>query len=176
MSFAALAIVIVHLAMYGVVPAADDGFATHLFQLLMVAQVPIVGCFIVTWLPRAPWRTLNVLTVQFGAALWPLSPSFFLHNRLAFKTDGTGIAPTVRVESQRLACDPAVKRVSGIWSFCTSSADLVINGTIFRTGGAAVGSEFSVVNVTTTVDHIPFMVNTAGTIVIDVMSSEGAFD
>ncbi len=69
MSFAALAMVLIRLAVYGVAPEADGGTPAHIFQLLMVAQVPIVWFFVVTWLPRAPWRTLQVLAAQFSAAL-----------------------------------------------------------------------------------------------------------
>ena len=47
----------------------DEGTAAHIFQLLMVAQVPVVGFFIVKWLPRAPGPTLPVLALQAGAAL-----------------------------------------------------------------------------------------------------------
>ena len=69
MSLAALTIVLVHAAIFGVVQEADEGTAAHVFQLLMVGQVPIVVFFAAKWLPRAPQRTLQVLVLQVGTAL-----------------------------------------------------------------------------------------------------------
>jgi len=54
MSFAALALVLGHVAMFGAAREADEGTAAHLFHLLMVAQVPIVAVFAIRWLPRIP--------------------------------------------------------------------------------------------------------------------------
>jgi hypothetical protein len=45
MSLAALAIVLGHAAVFGIVHEADEGTAAHLFQLLMAAQVPVVAFF-----------------------------------------------------------------------------------------------------------------------------------
>ena len=45
MSFAALATVLGHVAMFGAVREADEGTAAHIFQLLIAAQVPIVAVF-----------------------------------------------------------------------------------------------------------------------------------
>ena len=78
MSFVALAMVLIRLAVYGVAPEADEGTPAQVFQLLMVAQVPIVWFFVVTWLPRAPWRTLQVLAIQFVAALLGIMAVVFL--------------------------------------------------------------------------------------------------
>jgi hypothetical protein len=41
MSLTALAIVLIHLARFGIVHEADKGTSAPPFQLLMVAQVPI---------------------------------------------------------------------------------------------------------------------------------------
>jgi hypothetical protein len=40
------------LALYGVVEREDEGAAARTFQLLLAAQLPIIGFFAVTWLPR----------------------------------------------------------------------------------------------------------------------------
>ena len=69
MSLAALALVLGHAAMFGVVHETDEGTAAHIFQLLMAAQVPIVIFFALKWLPRLPRETLLVLALQAGAAL-----------------------------------------------------------------------------------------------------------
>lgn len=82
MSLAALGVVLGALAIAGGPDAArepDEGTAAHLFQLLMVAQVPVVAFFAVKWLPRAPKQALLVLTLQAVAGLAALAPVFFLH-------------------------------------------------------------------------------------------------
>ncbi len=78
MSLAALAIVLGNIALYGIVRQADEGSAAHLFQLLIGGQIPIVAFSAVKWLPRAPRQALEVLALQAGAALLPMSVVFFL--------------------------------------------------------------------------------------------------
>ena len=78
MSFAALATVLAHVVMFGIVREADEGTAAHIFQLLMTAEVPIVAFFAIKWLPRIPRQALQVLALQVGAALAALAPVFFL--------------------------------------------------------------------------------------------------
>ncbi len=78
MSFAALATVLAHVAMFGVAREADEGTAAHIWQMLMAAQIPIVTFFAIKWLPRTPRQALLVLTLQGGAALAALAPVFFL--------------------------------------------------------------------------------------------------
>ncbi len=78
MSFAALATVLAHVVMFGVAREADEGTAAHVFQLLMIAEVPIVAFFAIKWLPRSPGQALQVLALQVGAALAALAPVFFL--------------------------------------------------------------------------------------------------
>ncbi len=78
MSFAALATVLVHVAMFGVAREADEGTAAHIWQILMAAQIPIVAFFAIKWLPRTPRQALLVLALQGGAALAALAPVFFL--------------------------------------------------------------------------------------------------
>jgi hypothetical protein len=79
MSCAALAVVLVHVALFGAAREADEGAAAHVFQLLMIAEVPIVAFFAIKWLPRIPIRALQVLALQVGAALAALAPVFFLN-------------------------------------------------------------------------------------------------
>jgi hypothetical protein len=77
MSLGALALVLVHFVLYGIVHEADEGTPAHLFQLLMAAQVPIVAFFAIKWLPRAPGPALKVLAVQAAAALAAFAAVFF---------------------------------------------------------------------------------------------------
>jgi hypothetical protein len=78
MSFAALATVLVHVALFGVARQADEGTAAHIWQMLMAAQIPITVFFAFKWLPRAPRQALLVLVLQGGASLAAIAPVFFL--------------------------------------------------------------------------------------------------
>ena len=78
MSLAALALALGNAAIFGVVYEADEGTAAHLFQLLMVVQIPVVAFFAIKWLPRAPRETLRILALQAGAALAAFAAVFFL--------------------------------------------------------------------------------------------------
>lgn len=78
MSLAALTVVLGHAAIFGVVHEADEGAAAHIFQLLMVAQIPVVAHFAIKWLPRAPRQTLQVLALQAGAGIAAFAAVFFL--------------------------------------------------------------------------------------------------
>ncbi len=78
MSLAALAIVPVHVAIYGIVHEADEGRAAHLWQLLMAGQAPMVAYFALKWLPRTPRQALPVFAAQLGAALASCASVFFL--------------------------------------------------------------------------------------------------
>lgn len=64
MSVASIGMVIAHVALYGVVHESDEGTPAHVFQLLMMAQVPIVVLFAVQRLRAAPVAAANVLLVQ----------------------------------------------------------------------------------------------------------------
>lgn len=79
MSSAALALVLGHVAIFGVAHEADEGTAAHIWQILMAAQAPIVALFAIKWLPRTPKQALLVLALQAGAALAALAPIFFLN-------------------------------------------------------------------------------------------------
>ncbi len=78
MSLTALAVVLVHVAVYGVVHEADEGTAAHIWQLLIAGQMPVLAFFLIKWLPRAPRQALYVLVLQAGAVLASMAPVFFL--------------------------------------------------------------------------------------------------
>jgi len=46
----------------------DEGTPAHIFQLLMILQVPIIGIFAVRSLRRAPLPTLQILVCHAVAA------------------------------------------------------------------------------------------------------------
>jgi hypothetical protein len=78
MSLVALAMVLGHVVMFGVAREADEGAAAHTFQLLMIAQVPIMVFFVIKWLRRAPGQTVRMLALQVGTALAAVAPVFFI--------------------------------------------------------------------------------------------------
>jgi hypothetical protein len=77
MSLVALALVLGHIVMFGIVREADEGAAAHIFQLLMVAEVPLIAFFAIKWLPRFPRQALQVLALQAAAGLAALAPVFY---------------------------------------------------------------------------------------------------
>jgi hypothetical protein len=74
MSFTALLLVLVHVATVGVAPQADEGAEAHLWQLLMVAQLPLIAYFGIRWVPSAPEQALVVLLTQLAFALMAATP------------------------------------------------------------------------------------------------------
>jgi hypothetical protein len=79
MSFVALATVLGHVAIFGVAREADEGTAAHVFQLLMLTQLPIMMFFAVKWLRRNPRQALLVMALQLAAAVAALAPVFALN-------------------------------------------------------------------------------------------------
>jgi hypothetical protein len=69
MSLAALALVMVYVVLFGIVHQPDEGTPAHIFQLLMVGQMPLVAFFALKWLPKEPKRAVVVLAFQGAAAL-----------------------------------------------------------------------------------------------------------
>ncbi len=79
MSVTALAVLLGSIAASsGVVRDTDEGAVAHIWQLLMVGQLPILAYFLIRWLPRVPRQTLYVLALQIGAALAAMAPVYFL--------------------------------------------------------------------------------------------------
>lgn len=78
LSLAALGVLGLALAA-GANEQSDEGTFTHLWQLLVFGQVPIVGWFAVRWVPIAPRSGLVVLGAQIIAGLAALAPVYLLH-------------------------------------------------------------------------------------------------
>lgn len=78
MSVLALTTVVVHVAVYGAAREADEGTAAHLWQLLMVFQMPFVAFFAIKWLPRQGRPAVGVLILQLLAGLAAAAPVFLL--------------------------------------------------------------------------------------------------
>ena len=77
MSLVALAVVLGHIALFGVGHEADEGTAAHIWQILMAVQVPIIAFFAIKYLPQKPKQALLVLALQIVFALIACAPVFF---------------------------------------------------------------------------------------------------
>ena len=71
--------IVVHIARFGTAPQADEGTAAHIWQLLMVLEVPAVAVFAAKWLPEAPKQALIVLALQGAAIVAAAAPVALLH-------------------------------------------------------------------------------------------------
>jgi hypothetical protein len=78
MSLVAVAIVLIQIVRFGVVREADEGTVAHVWQLLMVAQLPIIAYFAFTWLPRATKPAIAVLALDLIAIVVAAAPVFLL--------------------------------------------------------------------------------------------------
>jgi hypothetical protein len=78
MSLAALGIVLGHIAFFGTAREADEGAAAHLWQLLMMGQLPAIAFFAIRWVPRAPVQASVVLGLQALAAVAAAAPVYIL--------------------------------------------------------------------------------------------------
>ena len=78
MSVVALGTVLLHIAIFGAAREADEGTATHIWQLLMAGQLPIIVFFAFKQLPEAPGRALPILAAQIVAAFAALAPVYWL--------------------------------------------------------------------------------------------------
>lgn len=79
MSVAALTVLGVSLAMFGVPPPhADEGATAHIWQLLMTLQFLGIGWFAFKWLRKSPRVALGVLGIQVALALAAMAPVYIL--------------------------------------------------------------------------------------------------
>lgn len=75
MSVGALAVVLIAVLTGGVKPRPDEYAAAHIWQLLMVGQLPFLGWFALRWLRRDFRSAVPVVGLQilaFGLALLPV--------------------------------------------------------------------------------------------------------
>jgi len=72
MSVVALAMLLGYVAIFGIVHNEDEGAPAHIFQLIMVAQLPIIAYFAIKWLPKRPKQSLLVLVLQAIAWIIPI--------------------------------------------------------------------------------------------------------
>ena len=80
MSLAALALLLGYVAIFGIVHNKDEGAPAHIFQLIMVAQLPIAAYFAIKWLPKLPKQSLLVLALQAVAWIVPIATVIWLES------------------------------------------------------------------------------------------------
>ena len=78
MSLIAVAVVVIRITSHGTAPQTDESTAAHLWQILMVAQVPVIVFFAIKCVPQAPRTAFCVVAVQVAVALAALAPVFLL--------------------------------------------------------------------------------------------------
>jgi ammonia channel protein AmtB len=78
MSGFALILVVMQGFTAGETREVDEGAAAHLWQLLMVGQVPFICWFLFRWVTKNPRRNAVVFAVQIVAFLVAVAPVFLL--------------------------------------------------------------------------------------------------
>lgn len=78
MSLVAIAMVAVRVTVGGSARAPDEGAAAHVWQLLLVAQIPFMAFFAIKWIRREPGPALLVLLLQCALLLAAIAPVFYL--------------------------------------------------------------------------------------------------
>lgn len=79
MSLAALGVALGQIALVGTARQADEGTAAHLWQLLIMAQAPIMIFFAIKYLPHQPKPAALILGLQGIAVLIACAPVFYFH-------------------------------------------------------------------------------------------------
>jgi hypothetical protein len=81
MSCSAVVFMLVYVTIYGISqPGGDEGGPARLFQLTMLAQLPIIAWFAIRWLPLAPKQGLTVLVLQILAWATPVALIIYLES------------------------------------------------------------------------------------------------
>jgi amino acid permease len=81
MSLAALTMILVYVAIFSIVHHEDEGTPAHIFQLIMVAQLPIIAYFGFKWLPERPKQSLIILALQAIGWLVPIVTIIWFESR-----------------------------------------------------------------------------------------------
>ena len=78
-SFAALTTVVVALASGAGARQPDEGAAAHIFQVLIVAQAPMLAFFGLRWARKTTWAALTILIAQIFAIGVAIAPVWYFH-------------------------------------------------------------------------------------------------
>ena len=80
MSLLALAMILGYVALFGIARNGEEGAPARIFQLVMLAQLPVAAYFAMQWLPRRPIQTLVILTLQAIAWIIPIATVIWLES------------------------------------------------------------------------------------------------
>jgi hypothetical protein len=80
MSLAALMMILGYAAIFGIVHNQDEGAPARIFQLIMMAQLPIAAYFAFKWLPKRPAQALVVLASQVVGWIIPIITVIWLES------------------------------------------------------------------------------------------------
>lgn len=80
MSLAALVLLLGYVAIFGIVHHADEGAPAHIFQILMLVQLPIIAYFAIKWLPKRTKQSLLILALQAVAWIVPIVAVFWFES------------------------------------------------------------------------------------------------
>jgi len=75
MSLTALLLVAVQVAIHGLSPEPDEGALAHLYQMLLLGQIPVIAYFGLRWFRLAPLQGMRIVVAQglaLAAALFPV--------------------------------------------------------------------------------------------------------
>lgn len=78
MSCGALITVLIYLQLSGVAREPDEGAAAHIFQMLIIAQIPFAAFFAWRFVPMAPKSAIRVLSLQACAVAIAIFPVWWL--------------------------------------------------------------------------------------------------
>ena len=78
-SFSALVTVVLALVATSGARQPDEGGAAHIFQLLIVAQAPMLAFFAFRWARKTTWAALTILAAQTFAIAVAIAPVWYFH-------------------------------------------------------------------------------------------------
>jgi hypothetical protein len=78
MSLAALGVVLIAIAMGAATPEPDENAGAHIWQLLMVGQLPLLAWFALRWLRNDLKAGLSIVGLQIAAFVAALLPVWYL--------------------------------------------------------------------------------------------------
>lgn len=81
MSLTAFTMILAYLATFGLMTGTgDEGAPARIFQIIMLAEIPIGAYFAFRWLPQRPKQALLVLTLQAVAWIIPVATIIWLES------------------------------------------------------------------------------------------------
>jgi hypothetical protein len=73
-----LVLVAIQISIHGMSPEPDEGALAHLYQLLVIGQIPVIAFFGLRWFRQTPLQGLRVVVAQGFALASALVPVFVM--------------------------------------------------------------------------------------------------